>query len=70
MGPAREGFRTLSLRRKRRQISHDIDDVPQFENDLVWELNAMIYVWKLAVGLGYELENEIESYNAFARFNF
>ena len=48
----------------------DLDDVPEFDNDVIWELNAMVYLWKFAIGLGYEMESEIDTYNAFARFNF
>ena len=48
----------------------DLDDVPEFESDVIWELNAMIYLWKFSIGLGYEMEENVETFNAFARFNF
>ncbi len=38
--------------------------------DEVYELNAMVHLWRLAIGLGLESQDENDTYNAFARFNF
>ena len=48
----------------------DLDDVPEFENDVIWEANAMVYLWRFSIGVGYELESNVDTFNAFARFNF
>ncbi|MCP3980220.1 MAG: hypothetical protein GY716_13020 [bacterium] len=46
-------------------LGGDIDD-----SDTIWEANALIYVWKLGIGLSYETQDEVDTYNGFVRFNF
>jgi hypothetical protein len=45
-------------------LGGDIDD-----SDTIWEANAMVYVWRVSLGLGYETQDELDTFNAFARFN-
>jgi hypothetical protein len=40
------------------------------EDDVVWQVNALIYVWRLGLGAEWESQDDVDSYNVFARFNF
>lgn len=46
------------------------EDVGDLEDDVVWEANALLYIWRLGIGASYETQDEIDTYNAFLRFNF
>ena len=35
-----------------------------------YELRALLYVWRIAIGAGYETSDGLDQYNLFARFNF
>jgi len=48
----------------------DLDGDGENEDDEVYELNAMVYVWRIVVGLGYETQSDVDTYNLFARFTF
>lgn len=45
-------------------------DLGDLDNDLVWNANAIFYVWKLGIGVNAEIADDIDTYNAFVRFNF
>ena len=40
-----------------------------FEDDVVWNANAILYLGKLGIGLQAEIADDIDTYNAFLRFN-
>jgi hypothetical protein len=40
------------------------------DEDVVWEGNAIFYFWRIGIGVNYEKADEVETYNAFARFVF
>lgn len=40
------------------------------DSDATFEANAMVHFWRIAVGLAAEFEDDVETYSAFARFNF
>ncbi len=45
-------------------------DVGDFDSGEVFEANAILNLWRIGIGLGAEVEDDIETYSAFARFNF
>jgi hypothetical protein len=45
------------------------EDLDELDDDVVWEANAMLYVWRLSLGLSYETQDDVDTYNVFARFN-
>jgi len=45
-------------------------DVGDLDDDVVWNANAILYVWKMGIGIAAEISDDIDSYNAFLRFNF
>jgi hypothetical protein len=43
------------------------EDVIEDEDDLLWEANAMVYVWRVAIGASADI-GDYDTYNAFVRF--
>ncbi len=46
------------------------ESMSDLDSDTIWQLNATLYVWRLGIGLNYEVEDEVDSYSAFVRFVF
>jgi hypothetical protein len=40
------------------------------DSDTGYELNAIVHLWRIGIGLGYEDISDAETLNAFVRFNF
>ena len=47
----------------------DLEVASSVDTDDAFEANAMVHLWRFSIGLGAELQGDIETYNAFARFN-
>lgn len=45
-------------------------DLSDAGDDTSYELRALLYVWRLGIGAGYEKFDDGDQYNAFVRFNF
>ena len=45
-------------------------DVGDFDSGTVVDANAILNLWRIGIGLAAEVESDIETYSAFARFNF
>lgn len=45
-------------------------DLGDLDSGTVFEANAMVHLWRIPIGLAAEVEDDIETYSAFARFNF
>ncbi len=41
-----------------------------FDSTGVYEANAMVHLWRFAIGLGAEIQDDIDTFNGFVRFNF
>lgn len=46
------------------------EDLGDLDDDVVWEANALLYIWRLGIGASYETQDEVDTINAFVRFNF
>jgi len=45
-------------------------DLSDLGSETSYELRAIIYVWRIGIGAGYETFDDADQYNAFVRFNF
>ena len=45
-------------------------DLGDLDSATVFEANAMVHLWRIPIGLAAEVEDDIETYSVFARFNF
>ena len=46
------------------------EDMGELGSDVVWEATAMVYVWRVSLGLSYEIADSVDTFTGFARFNF
>ena len=45
-------------------------DLGNIDVDEAYEANAMVHLWRIGLGLAAEIQGDVETYSAFARFNF
>ena len=45
-------------------------DLSKFGSDTSYELRAIVDIWRVGIGAGYEKFDNSDQYNVFARFNF
>jgi hypothetical protein len=46
------------------------EDLGDLDDDLVWEANAILYFWRLGIGVNYEIQDDIDTFNGYVRFVF
>jgi hypothetical protein len=67
---ARAGVRWRPISLVELGASTRFEDLGDIDSDLVWEANAMVYVWRLSLGLSYEIADSVDTFTGFARLNF
>lgn len=46
------------------------EDLGDLDSNMVYEANVMIHFWRIGLGASYETQDDADTYNIFARFNF
>ena len=45
-------------------------DVGDFDDEEVYEANAILHLWRIGIGLAIETQDDIDTYSGFVRLNF
>jgi hypothetical protein len=65
----RVGIRWRLIKMFELGASSRYQDLGDFDDDVVWNANAILYLGRVGIGLQAEIADDIDTYNAFLRFN-